>query len=100
MKMIENIWLNQSIGLKHIADYDLQLINGITNSGKLCKTKCKRDSKCSILNCGTKNSTCINVEGQKENVIYQKINAKVKNQEKKEHVKIRKEKLEKINNWS
>ena len=80
---------------KHIADYDLQLINGITNSGKLCKTKCKRDSKCSILNCGTKNSTCINVEGQKEKCYLPKDKRKGKKSRKKRTQKNKKRKTRK-----
>lgn len=39
--------------VKHIADYDLQLINGITNSGKLCKKKCV-------------DGLCVNEDGETE----------------------------------
>jgi|UniRef100_A0A6C0ALC4 hypothetical protein len=51
---------------EHISDYEKSLKYGITESGSLCKTKCK-SSACSTVGCKTQKATCINEFGEIEN---------------------------------
>lgn len=51
----------------HIADYEKALEYGITESGDICKTKCK-ETMCSKFGCGK--SICKNEYGEKENCYY------------------------------
>lgn len=67
---------------QHISDYEKGLKYGITESGILCKTKCK-SSLCSAFGCGNKEDSCINVYGVKEKCHIPKDKRKAKKSRKK-----------------
>ena len=52
---------------KHMANYETQLENGITESGSICTTKCK-GGMCTRFGCGK--TTCMNEYGEVENCYY------------------------------
>ena len=76
----------------HIANYETQLENGITESGSICTTKCK-GGMCTRFGCGK--STCINEHGEVENCYYPTDKRKARKSRKKKKKRKKKNKRSK-----